>query len=104
MAATGLRSVVKQGILAPYRREYWKFLLQVLRRYLHSPAKLRMGIALMFSAHHFINYAKSLADELEVELRKITEPPGELRESGPIPAWQVTALAAATPAGSVATD
>src|SRR5215469_8794702 len=88
MAATALRSVFKQGVLASYRGEYWKFLFQVLRRHRHTPAKLRMGITLLFSAHHFIGYAKSVANELAVELRKITEGSNDARQGLPIPAWQ----------------
>jgi len=104
MAATALRSIVKQGVLASYRGEYWKFLFQVLRRYWHTPARLRMGIALLFSGHHFINYAKSVADELETELRKITERSSGAREGLPIPAWQAAELARAAAPGSIATD
>jgi radical SAM superfamily enzyme YgiQ (UPF0313 family) len=102
MAATALRSIFKQGVLASYRGEYWRFLLQVLRRCWHSPAKLRMGITLLFSAHHFINYAKSVADELEAELRKVNEPSGAVRASLTVPAWQAAELAGAAPTGSVA--
>lgn len=104
MVATALRSILKQGILASYRGAYWKFLFQVLRRCRQSPAKLRMGIMFLFSAHHFINYAKSVAEELEAELRKITEACDEVRERLPIPAWQAAELARATPARSAATD
>jgi radical SAM superfamily enzyme YgiQ (UPF0313 family) len=96
MAATALRSIFKQGILASYRDSYWKFLFQVLRRWWGSPVKLRMGIAFLFSAHHFINYATSVTDELEAELQRIAEPSGEPQESLPAPAWQ----AAAAPAGA----
>jgi radical SAM superfamily enzyme YgiQ (UPF0313 family) len=91
MIATALRSIFKQGILASYRDGYWRFLFQVLRRCRQSPAKLRMGIMLLFSAHHFINYAKSVAEELEGELRRIT-PASEVRENLPISAWQAAEL------------
>ncbi len=71
MVATALRSIFKQGVLASYRADYWKFLVQILRRWWRAPAKLRMGITFLFSGHHFINYAQSVADELEGELRKL---------------------------------
>jgi len=104
MVATALRSVFKQGILASYRYGYWRFLFQVLRRFQHNPAKLRMGIAFLFSAHHFINYAKSVADELEAELRKIARASSATRESVPILAWEAPEFAGATSAGSAAAD
>jgi radical SAM superfamily enzyme YgiQ (UPF0313 family) len=103
MVATALRSIFKQGVLASYRGDYWRFLFQVLRRCSHNPAKLRMGITLLFSAHHFINYAKSVADELEADLQKVTEPPGAVRASLTVPAWQAVKLEGAAPAGSAAT-
>ncbi|HXJ94954.1 MAG TPA: B12-binding domain-containing radical SAM protein [Terriglobia bacterium] len=104
MAATALRSILKQGVLASYRGEYWRFLFQVLRRCRRSPAKLRMGITLLFSAHHFINYAQSVTDELEAELRRVSEPSGAVRASVMVSAWQGAELAGAAPACSVATD
>jgi radical SAM superfamily enzyme YgiQ (UPF0313 family) len=100
MIATALRSILKQGILASYRDGYWRFLFQVLRRCWQSPAKLRMGIMLLFSAHHFINYAKSVAEELDAELRRIT-PASEVRESLPISAWQAADLGGSAPAANV---
>jgi hypothetical protein len=72
MAATVLRSMLRQGILSSYRRQYWKFLSEVLTRWSRNRAKLRMGIVLLFSGHHFINYAKSVTDELDAELQKLT--------------------------------
>jgi radical SAM superfamily enzyme YgiQ (UPF0313 family) len=103
MAATALRSIFKQGVLAFYRGGYWRFLLLVLRRCWHSPAKLRMGITLLFSAHHFINYAKSVAAELEADLQKVTETSDAVRASLTVPAWQAVELARTASAGSVAT-
>jgi hypothetical protein len=71
-----VRSVFRQGILSSYRREYWKFLLQILTRWSRNPPKLSMGIGLLLSGHHFIKYAKDVATELEAELRKLaTETP-----------------------------
>jgi radical SAM superfamily enzyme YgiQ (UPF0313 family) len=70
------RSIFRQGILSSYRREYWKFLLQILRRWSRNPPKLSMGITILLSGHHFIKYAQDVANELEAELRKLaTEQP-----------------------------
>jgi radical SAM superfamily enzyme YgiQ (UPF0313 family) len=81
-----VRSIFRQGILSSYRREYWKFLLQILTRWSRNPPKLSMGIGLLLSGHHFIKYAQDVATELETELRKLaTETPagtfGPLRGS-----------------------
>jgi radical SAM superfamily enzyme YgiQ (UPF0313 family) len=65
------RSIFHQGILSSYRREYWKFLLQILTRWSRNPPKLSMGIGLLLSGHHFIKYAQDVATELEAESRKL---------------------------------
>jgi hypothetical protein len=77
-------------------------LFQVLRRFPSNPAKLRMGVALLFSAHHFINYAKSVVEELEAELRGLgrVEACEILEESQAVPAWQAAELAGAVPASA----
>jgi radical SAM superfamily enzyme YgiQ (UPF0313 family) len=67
-----VRSIFRQGILSSYRREYWKFLLQILTRWSRNPPKLSMGIGLLLSGHHFIKYALDVATQLEVESRKLT--------------------------------
>jgi radical SAM superfamily enzyme YgiQ (UPF0313 family) len=66
-----VRSIFRQGILSSYRREYWKFLLQILTRWSRNPPKLSMGIGLLLSGHHFIKYALDVATQLEVESRKL---------------------------------
>jgi radical SAM superfamily enzyme YgiQ (UPF0313 family) len=73
-----VRSIFRQGILSSYRWEYWKFMLQIFTRWSRNPPKLMMGIGLLLSGHHFINYALDVATELEAELRKLaTETPAE---------------------------
>jgi radical SAM superfamily enzyme YgiQ (UPF0313 family) len=66
-----VRSLFRQGILSSYRRQYWKFLLQILTRWSRNPLKLMMGIGLLLSGHHFINYAHEVATQLEAESRKL---------------------------------
>ena len=104
MAATALRSIFKQGVLASYRADYWRFLLRILIRWRRSPAKLRMGIMLLFSGHHFINYAQSVASELENELARVAGTRNEVRQSLPLSPWQSAELAGAAPAGPGAAD
>jgi hypothetical protein len=58
-------SIWTQGVKSGYRRAYWGFLGTLARRYWNSPAKLWMGSMLLFSAHHFLIYARQVADELE---------------------------------------
>ena len=71
MAATVLRSVLHQGILSSYRREYWKFTYQILTRWSRNRSQLRMGLVLLFSGHHFINFAQRLVAELDAEIEKL---------------------------------
>jgi radical SAM superfamily enzyme YgiQ (UPF0313 family) len=66
-----VRSIFHQGILSSYRRQYWKFLRQILTRWSRNPPKLSMGITILLSGHHFIKYAQDVAAELEAESRKL---------------------------------
>lgn len=74
------RSLLRQGILSSYRKAYWKFLLQVLRRWSRNPPKLSMGITMLLSGHHFIKYANQVVARLEEESRKlaVTQPAARL--------------------------
>ena len=58
-------SIWTQGVKSGYRRAYWNFLGTLVRRYWNSPAKMWMGSMLLLSAHHFLIYARQVADELE---------------------------------------
>ena len=65
-----LRSFWYQGIRADYRKQWWKFLLQLLRRWALVPMKLWWGCALLTSGHHFITYAAEVVGHLNSELRR----------------------------------
>jgi len=58
-------SMWTQGCRSGYRGAYWRYLGTLIRRYANSPARLWMGIMVLLSAHHFLIYAKQVADELE---------------------------------------
>jgi radical SAM superfamily enzyme YgiQ (UPF0313 family) len=58
-------SMWTQGVRSDYRRTYWGYLGTLLHRYRNNPAKLGMGLRLLVSAHHFLIYARHVADELE---------------------------------------
>ena len=77
-----VRSIFRQGILSSYRREYWKFLLQIVRRWPRSSAKLSMGITILLSGHHFIKYAQDVAAGLEAELAKLRTEEATAAEPG----------------------
>ena len=64
-----VRSMVHQGLLSPYRKAYWKFLFQLLRRWRRNPQKASFGFSLLISGHHFINYARTVTAEMEREIR-----------------------------------
>jgi radical SAM superfamily enzyme YgiQ (UPF0313 family) len=60
-------SVWHQGLRSPYKREYWKFLYQLIRRFRSHPAKLWLGSMVLMSAHHFLIYSREVAAQLEQE-------------------------------------
>ncbi|MGB9488752.1 MAG: B12-binding domain-containing radical SAM protein [Terriglobia bacterium] len=66
-----VRSILRQGILSSYRRTYWKFLWQILRRWSRNPPKLVMGMTMLLSGHHFIKYAQDVAAALEAQSQKL---------------------------------
>jgi radical SAM superfamily enzyme YgiQ (UPF0313 family) len=66
------RSIFRQGMLSSYRRAYWKFLLQILRRWSRNPPKLVMGMTILLSGHHFIKYAQDVAAALTAQSQKLT--------------------------------
>jgi hypothetical protein len=69
-----LRSILRQGILSSYRRQYWKFLMQILTRWSRNPPKLVIGMTMLLSGHHFIKYAQDVAAALEAQSQKVNHP------------------------------
>jgi radical SAM superfamily enzyme YgiQ (UPF0313 family) len=67
------RSMWRQGVRSNYRREYWRFLWRIIRTGTRQPAKLWIGFLMLLSAHHFLNYARQVACELEGECRTLEE-------------------------------
>jgi hypothetical protein len=51
------RAVWAQGIRAPYRRAYWRFIRWTIR---YHPAKLGRAIAQAAAGHHYITYTKNV--------------------------------------------
>jgi hypothetical protein len=60
-----LASMWKQGVRSTYRASYWKFLRRLIWNWGRQPAKLWLGFMVLLSAHHFLIYAREVADELE---------------------------------------
>jgi hypothetical protein len=60
-----LKSVWLQGVLSGYRGAYWYFWVQLLLRWGLNPQKRRLGFELALSGHHFISYARQVAETLE---------------------------------------
>ncbi|MES1260493.1 MAG: B12-binding domain-containing radical SAM protein [Acidobacteriota bacterium] len=58
-------SMWTQGVRSGYRGAYWSFLGTLIRHYWNNPSKLWMGSMVLLSAHHFLIYARQVADELE---------------------------------------
>jgi radical SAM superfamily enzyme YgiQ (UPF0313 family) len=65
-----LKSVWKQGVLSGYRRAYWRYIRRLVSRWGLHPQKRRLGFELAISGHHFIRYARQVADSLEAESRR----------------------------------
>src|SRR5262249_5464627 len=59
-------SVWHQGVLSRYRRQYWWFLVTVLRRWRGDPLRFWKATVLRLSAHHFLEYARQPAADLEM--------------------------------------
>jgi radical SAM superfamily enzyme YgiQ (UPF0313 family) len=60
-------SLWTQGICSDYRLTYWRFLGRMVWNWSRQPAKLWLGFTVLLSAHHFVLYAREVADELERE-------------------------------------
>jgi radical SAM superfamily enzyme YgiQ (UPF0313 family) len=71
-------SMWTQGVRSSYRRDYWHFLGQLIRRYATNDTKMWMGIMILLSAHHFLIYAREVAAELELEVKALESAPPEL--------------------------
>jgi radical SAM superfamily enzyme YgiQ (UPF0313 family) len=65
-----IRSFIQQGMLSSYRGSYWKFWFRLVFHWLFDSPRFSLGFAMLLSGHHFIPYAKSVTDQLELELGK----------------------------------
>jgi len=61
------KSVWRQGVLPGYRRAYWHFMGRLMLRWGLDLRKRQLGFELALSGHHFINYARQVAEALESE-------------------------------------
>jgi radical SAM superfamily enzyme YgiQ (UPF0313 family) len=61
------KSLWRQGVLSSYRWAYWRFLRRLVIRWGLDPQKRRLGFELALSGHHFISYARYVAETLEAE-------------------------------------
>lgn len=60
-----LKSFWKQGMLSDYRGAYWSYMRRIMLRWGLHPQKRRLGFELALSGHHFIRYARKVAESLE---------------------------------------
>jgi len=67
------KSVWRQGVLSGYRRAYWQFLGMLIMRWGLNPQKRRLGFELALSGHHFIRYARQVAETMEAESHRATQ-------------------------------
>jgi hypothetical protein len=66
-------SLWRQGVRSSYRRAYWRFLWLIAWNWARQPAKMWLGFTLLLSAHHFVTYARQVADELEEKCTALAE-------------------------------
>ncbi len=66
-------SIWRQGVRSSYRRAYWRFLWLMAWNWARQPAKMWLGFMVLLSAHHFVIYARQVADELEQACRGLME-------------------------------
>ena len=76
-------SMWRQGVRSNYRRHYWRFLWLIHWNWTRQPVRLWLGFIALLSAHHFLNYAPQVADELDQESRALradplSEPPNHV--------------------------
>src|SRR6202521_4455016 len=64
------KSVWRQGVLSGYRRAYWNFLGRLMLRWGLNLQKRQLGFELALSGHHFIRYARQVAETLDAESRR----------------------------------
>jgi len=60
-------SMWTQGVRSSYRKAYWEFLWNLIRKYATDDTRMWMGIMILLSAHHFLIYAREVSDELARE-------------------------------------
>lgn len=79
------RSVWLQGVRSNYKLAYWRFLWLITRNWAFEPAKMWLGFMMLLSAHHFVNYARQVSNQLEQECRAIegAEPPASGERDSP---------------------
>ena len=68
LISTVWRCIWYQGITSNYRKAWWKFVIELMRRWAFVPIKLWWGCALLISGHHFTKYAAEVVEHLTSEL------------------------------------
>ena len=66
-------SIWTQGVRSSYRRVYWEFFWKLIRKFARDDAKMWMGFMVLLSAHHFLIYAREVANELKRECQSLEE-------------------------------
>ncbi len=71
-------SMWRQGVRSDYRLAYWRFLGTLLWKWSRQPARMWLGFTILLSGHHFVNYARQAAGELEMECSMLPEDAGRI--------------------------
>ena len=67
------KSMWRQGVRSNYRRIYWRSLGLLVIKSGRQPAKRWVGLMALISGHHFISYARIVADELKQQCTMLDE-------------------------------
>ncbi|WP_263382162.1 B12-binding domain-containing radical SAM protein [Granulicella arctica] len=66
-----ISSMWQQGVRSNYKLAYWKFLLLAIRKWSRQPAKMWLAFMVLLSANHFLKYAQTVSDELELQCQTL---------------------------------
>jgi len=73
------RSIQRLGLFGPYRREYWRFLVWVLRRH---PSKFSLAVSQTCAGHHYITFTRDEhVPRLRADLARLLEMDAASREA-----------------------
>lgn len=87
-----LSSLWIQGLRSSYRRSYWKFLWNLVRKYRNDPMKMFYGSQMLLAAHHFHLFARHVVAELERDCQRLETSAAQSLSPSPKPGADIEDL------------